>query len=162
MSRLVRLSLYDPQTIDTAKLAQEEAKGTSGKGISLMTTPSTLRHHFVVCPHKLRLVALASFVLEKCRYSSSSSSSSSPSKLIVFLSTLKCVDFFVRLFDAVLNSTDVSDVDHDAARATGVVWDPVSKAKAEKDASRRPIAFFGLHGEMPQDQRTKTFREFKR
>ena len=161
----------DPVTIDTAKMAQEPGRKVGGKGISMMTTPSTLRHHFLVCPHKLRLVALASFVLEKCRsrempFSRNSvlekcSSSSSPTKLIVFLSTLKCVDFFLRLFDAVLNSTELTDVDHDAGRATGVKWEPISTAKTEKDAKRRPIAFFGLHGEMPQDQRTKTFRDFK-
>jgi len=123
------------------------------------TTPSTLRHHFLVCPHKLRLVALASLVLEKCRYSST------PSKLIVFVATLKCVDFFVRLFDVVFNSTEMTNADHDAARATGVRWEPILAAaeegKDDADLTRRRIVFFGLHGEMPQEERTKTYREFK-
>lgn len=145
--KLVRLSLYDPVTVDTYQTNRDNHS---------ISTPSTLSHLFLVCPHKLRLVALVAFILKHCRFTTASQ------KVIVFVSTHKCVDFFVRLFASVLNADSVTEIDHDAGRATGVKWEPVKAGLESTPLSEKTITFSGLHGEMPQEKRTKCFNDFQK
>ncbi|GAA48069.1 ATP-dependent RNA helicase DDX31/DBP7 [Clonorchis sinensis] len=62
--------------------------------------PTGLKHYILVVPWKLRLSALAAFLLLKCRYHKGGG------KLIIFMATQDSVDFHYQLFKTVLVSDD--------------------------------------------------------
>uniref|UniRef100_A0A3Q3N008 ATP-dependent RNA helicase n=1 Tax=Mastacembelus armatus TaxID=205130 RepID=A0A3Q3N008_9TELE len=58
--------------------------------------PEGLKQYVVVVPSKIRLVCLAAFILDKCKFSQNN-------KLIVFVSSCEVVEFLHTLFTAVLS-----------------------------------------------------------
>lgn len=70
---------------------------TSGDDcLTTLTTPDNLRQNFIIVPAKLRLVALATFLLWKSRFGR-------PKKSLVFFATQDMVDFHAELFARTLN-----------------------------------------------------------
>ena len=67
------MTLNSPVKVDLADKPENLAKPTllSKKGApsEVFATPESLRHHFVVVPHKLRLVSLIGFLIWKCKVS---------------------------------------------------------------------------------------------
>ncbi|KAM9394395.1 ATP-dependent DNA helicase DDX31 isoform 1-T2 [Pholidichthys leucotaenia] len=106
VTRLADVCLNDPISIHVS--------GPSPSGISTPTTvtsdtrsagqsesfavPEALQQFFVVVPSKIRLVCLAAFILDKCKFSKNN-------KLIVFILSCEAVDFLYSLFTAVLSTS---------------------------------------------------------
>ena len=86
VERLAGMSLHDPVKVDMSdggvpkpvnsaptdnaqvKPKNKLAKTNSNsKDVEVFATPEGLRHHFVIVPHKLRLVTLTAFLLMHCK-----------------------------------------------------------------------------------------------
>ena len=84
-------SLRHPVFVDAAS---DDVSGDDC--LTTLTTPDNLKQNFIIVPAKLRLVALATFLLWKCRFGR-------PKKSLVFFATQDMVDFHAELFERTLN-----------------------------------------------------------
>ncbi|KAF0311505.1 putative ATP-dependent RNA helicase DDX31 [Amphibalanus amphitrite] len=98
VQKLAGLSLTDPTFIDASSDG-----GDTSRPEGELVTPGQLRQFVAVVPAKLRMVALASFVLWKC-------STRDESKMIVFMNTNDMVDYHCALFGACLPGRGLTDL----------------------------------------------------
>ncbi|KAM8761396.1 ATP-dependent DNA helicase DDX31 isoform 2-T4 [Acanthopagrus schlegelii] len=105
--RLADVCLNDPVNIQvsgpassdlTSSLAVTSDHSRASQSESF-AVPEALKQFVVVVPSKIRLVCLAAFILDKCKFSQNN-------KLIVFVSSCEAVEFLHSLFTAVLPSTN--------------------------------------------------------
>uniref|UniRef100_A0AAQ5XMH6 ATP-dependent RNA helicase n=1 Tax=Amphiprion ocellaris TaxID=80972 RepID=A0AAQ5XMH6_AMPOC len=96
VTRLADVCLNDPISIHVSGPASSDLPAVApdaGQSESFVV-PEALRQFVVLVPSKVRLVCLAAFILDKCKFSQN--------KLIVFASSCEVVDFLHLLFTAVL------------------------------------------------------------
>ncbi|XP_047556061.1 LOW QUALITY PROTEIN: probable ATP-dependent RNA helicase DDX31 [Lutra lutra] len=146
-TRLAAISLLNPVRISVLDehRAQSEPQGGAvqeasppprpGSEPDSFAIPESLHQHVALVPSKLRLVSLAAFILQKCKFEKDQ-------KMIVFFSSCELVEFHYHLFLQTLPSRF-------GAPASG---QPPS-------ASTR-LKFLRLHGNMEQEERTAVFQEF--
>uniref|UniRef100_A0A8D0CVG5 ATP-dependent RNA helicase n=1 Tax=Sander lucioperca TaxID=283035 RepID=A0A8D0CVG5_SANLU len=105
VTRLVDVCLQDPVNIHVSGPAPSDLTTTSSAVTSDPSTasqsesfalPESLKQYVVVVPSKIRLVCLAAFILDKCKFSQNN-------KLIVFFSSCEAVEFLHSLFTSVLS-----------------------------------------------------------
>ncbi|XP_062272888.1 probable ATP-dependent RNA helicase DDX31, partial [Scomber scombrus] len=103
VTRLADVCLNEPVSIHvsgpassdlTAAAAVTSDLGPAGQSESF-AVPEALKQFVVVVPSKIRLVCLAAFILDKCKFSQEN-------KLIVFVSSCEAVEFLHSLFSSVL------------------------------------------------------------
>ncbi|XP_062418653.1 probable ATP-dependent RNA helicase DDX31 [Pungitius pungitius] len=103
VTRLADVCLNDPVQIQVSGLASSDLV-TSGSAVTSdpgslqsesFVLPEALKQYVVVVPSKLRLVCLAAFILEKCKFAQDN-------KVIVFTSSCEAVEFLHSLFSSVL------------------------------------------------------------
>ncbi|XP_044190748.1 probable ATP-dependent RNA helicase DDX31 [Thunnus albacares] len=103
VTRLADVCLNDPVSIHvsgpassdlTAITAVTSDPSPAGQSESF-AVPEALKQFVVVVPSKIRLVCLAAFILDKCKFSQDN-------KLIVFVSSCEAVEFLHSLFTSVL------------------------------------------------------------
>ncbi|XP_070760333.1 ATP-dependent DNA helicase DDX31 [Enoplosus armatus] len=105
VTRLADVCLNDPVNIHVSGPASSDLITTSSTVTSDPSTanqsesfavPEALKQFVVVVPSKIRLVCLAAFILDKCKFSQNN-------KLIVFVSSCEAVEFLHSLFTSVLS-----------------------------------------------------------
>lgn len=89
VQRLAGMTLQSPVQIDAA----DDINITTNS----LVIPDSLKQHFIVTPPKLRLVALASFILGKCQ-----NVNEEESKMLVFMATQDMADYHTELLSTVL------------------------------------------------------------
>ncbi|KAF5402429.1 RNA helicase, partial [Paragonimus heterotremus] len=132
----VRCVVKDADLHSTAKESISLSEGTNqiNSTNDTFAMPAGLKHFLLVVPWKLRLIALAAFLLLKCQYHRKRNG-----KLIVFMATQDCVDFHHRLFQSVLCADDEERV---------------------IPAHVAHLSLFRLHGKMEHSEREKVFHNF--
>ncbi|XP_061867667.1 probable ATP-dependent RNA helicase DDX31 isoform X1 [Colius striatus] len=146
VTRLADISLNDPISISIADEIQKALKPASqtdkqaNSSANCMdrenfAVPETLKQYFIMVPSKLRLVTLAAFILDKCKFEKHH-------KMIIFFSSCEQVEFYYELLLKVLSGRLESEQPERAS---------VSSAHLE---------FLRLHGNMEQEERTEVFQEF--
>ncbi|XP_008974232.1 probable ATP-dependent RNA helicase DDX31 isoform X5 [Pan paniscus] len=146
VTRLADISLHDPVSISVLdkshdqlnpkdKAVQEVCPPPAGDELDSFAIPESLKQHVTVVPSKLRLVCLAAFILQKCKFEKDQ-------KMVVFFSSCELVEFHYSLFLQTLLSSS-------GAPASGQL----------PSASMR-LKFLRLHGGMEQEERTAVFQEF--
>ncbi|NXL62748.1 DDX31 helicase, partial [Chordeiles acutipennis] len=146
VTRLADISLNDPISISIAGEMQKTLKPasqTEGPASSSSNSmeqenfavPKKLKQYFMMVPSKLRLVTLAAFILEKCKFEKHH-------KMIIFFSSCEQVEFYYELLLKVLSGgLGLEQPEHSS----------VSSAH---------LRFLRLHGNMEQEERTEVFQEF--
>ncbi|KFZ59622.1 putative ATP-dependent RNA helicase DDX31, partial [Antrostomus carolinensis] len=146
VTRLADISLNDPISISIAGEIQktvQPASQTDGQASSSsncmeqenFAVPKKLKQYFMMVPSKLRLVTLAAFILEKCKFEKHH-------KMIIFFSSCEQVEFYYELLLKVLSGgLGLEQAEHSS----------VSSAH---------LQFLRLHGNMEQEERTEVFQEF--
>ncbi|XP_022078405.2 probable ATP-dependent RNA helicase DDX31 isoform X1 [Acanthochromis polyacanthus] len=96
VTRLADVCLNDPISIHVSGPASSDLPAVTPdtSQSESFAVPEALRQFVVLVPSKVRLVCLAAFILDKCKFSQN--------KLIVFVSSCEVVDFLHSLFTAVL------------------------------------------------------------
>ncbi|NXC83367.1 DDX31 helicase, partial [Cercotrichas coryphoeus] len=146
VTRLADISLNDPISISIADEIQklpEPASQTDSKGSSSsncmeqenFAVPETLQQYVMVVPSKLRLVTLAAFILQKCKFEKRH-------KMIIFFSSCEQVEFYHELLGKVLSGGSESE------------------QPGHSSLSSLNLQFLRLHGDMEQEERTEVFQEF--
>uniref|UniRef100_A0A2K5MZH6 ATP-dependent RNA helicase n=1 Tax=Cercocebus atys TaxID=9531 RepID=A0A2K5MZH6_CERAT len=146
VTRLADISLHDPVSISVLdkshdqlnpkdKAVREVCPPPAGDELDNFAIPESLEQHVTVVPSKLRLVCLAAFILQKCKFEKDQ-------KMVVFFSSCELVEFHYSLFLQTLLSSS-------GAPASGQL----------PSASTR-LKFLRLHGNMEQEERTAVFQEF--
>lgn len=92
VQRLAGMTLQNPIQIDAAD--STDIHNTTDS----LVIPDSLKQHFIVTPPKLRLVALASFILGKCQ----NVNEDEESKMLVFMATQDMADYHTELLSTVL------------------------------------------------------------
>ncbi|XP_074495856.1 ATP-dependent DNA helicase DDX31 [Sebastes fasciatus] len=99
VTRLADVCLDDPVTIHVSGPVSSDLTtsdpGTASQSESF-ALPEALQQYVVVVPSKVRLVCLAAFILDKCKFCQNN-------KLIVFTSSCEAVEFLHSLFTSVLS-----------------------------------------------------------
>uniref|UniRef100_A0A0A9YS49 ATP-dependent RNA helicase n=1 Tax=Lygus hesperus TaxID=30085 RepID=A0A0A9YS49_LYGHE len=90
VEKLANLALKDPVHIDACSNIPET--------VDVMVIPQGLEQKYVVVPAKMRLVALASFIIEVTELRKTN-------KVLIFMATQDMVDFYMDLIPSVLSST---------------------------------------------------------
>ncbi|KAF6198101.1 hypothetical protein GE061_007848 [Apolygus lucorum] len=90
VEKLANLALKNPVHVDACSNIPET--------VDVMVIPQGLEQKYVVVPAKMRLVALASFIIEVTELRKSN-------KIMVFMATQDMVDFYMDLIPSVLSST---------------------------------------------------------
>ncbi|XP_070374557.1 ATP-dependent DNA helicase DDX31 isoform X2 [Equus asinus] len=146
VTRLAGISLHNPVSISVLDESHDQSN-RKGKAVLEVSPPRTsdeldsfaipesLDQHVTLVPSKLRLVSLAAFILQKCKFEKDQ-------KMIVFFSSCELVEFHYNLFLQTLLSSS-------GAPAPGQL----------PSASTR-LKFLRLHGNMEQEERTAVFQEF--
>ncbi|KAM6243578.1 ATP-dependent DNA helicase DDX31 isoform 3-T3 [Porphyrio hochstetteri] len=146
VTRLADISLSDPISISIADEMQKglkPASQTEGEpnsssdcmGQENFAVPEKLKQYVMMVPSKLRLVTLAAFILEKCKFEKHH-------KMIIFFSSCEQVEFHYELLLKVLSGG-------------------LESQKPERSClSSAHLQFLRLHGNMEQDERTEVFQEF--
>uniref|UniRef100_A0A8C3K5C4 ATP-dependent RNA helicase n=1 Tax=Calidris pygmaea TaxID=425635 RepID=A0A8C3K5C4_9CHAR len=140
VTRLADISLNDPVSISIADEIQKglqlasqtdrEASSSSNcMGQENFAVPEKLKQYVMMVPSKLRLVTLAAFILEKCKFEKHH-------KMIIFFSSCEQVDFHYELLLKVLAGGLESEQPERS---------PVSSAH---------LQFLRLHGNMEQEVST--------
>uniref|UniRef100_A0A8C9XT98 ATP-dependent RNA helicase n=1 Tax=Sander lucioperca TaxID=283035 RepID=A0A8C9XT98_SANLU len=93
VTRLVDVCLQDPVNIHVSAVTSDPSTASQSESFAL---PESLKQYVVVVPSKIRLVCLAAFILDKCKFSQNN-------KLIVFFSSCEAVEFLHSLFTSVLS-----------------------------------------------------------
>ncbi|XP_027470748.2 probable ATP-dependent RNA helicase DDX31 isoform X2 [Zalophus californianus] len=146
VTRLADISLLNPVRISVLDehRGQSDPKGRAvpeasplpaGAEPDSFAIPESLDQHVTLVPSKLRLVSLAAFILQQCKFEKDQ-------KMIVFFSSCELVEFHYHLFLQTLQSRS-------GAPASG----PLPSAST-------PLKFLRLHGNMEQEERTAVFQEF--
>ncbi|KAM3867588.1 ATP-dependent DNA helicase DDX31 [Diretmus argenteus] len=94
LSRLADVCMNDPVSIHISGPTPSDITTTSSQPESF-AVPEALNQYVVVVPSKIRLVCLAAFILDKCKFSQGN-------KLIVFVSSCEAVEFLLSLFVSAL------------------------------------------------------------
>uniref|UniRef100_A0A8C2WS59 ATP-dependent RNA helicase n=1 Tax=Cyclopterus lumpus TaxID=8103 RepID=A0A8C2WS59_CYCLU len=103
VTRLAGVCLNDPVDIHVSGPASSDLTSSSAVTSDLsaagqpesFSLPEALKQYVLLVPSKLRLVCLAAFILDKCKFSQNN-------KLIVFTSSCEAVEFLHGLFTSVL------------------------------------------------------------
>ncbi|KAM9083444.1 ATP-dependent DNA helicase DDX31 [Megaptera novaeangliae] len=143
---LADISLHDPVSISVldeshdqsnpkSKAIPEASPPRASDELDSFAIPASLEQYVTVVPSKLRLVSLAGFILQKCKFERDQ-------KMIIFFSSCELVDFHYNLFLQTLLSGS-------GALAPGGL----------PHASTR-LKFLRLHGNLEQEERTAVFQEF--
>ncbi|XP_040488044.1 LOW QUALITY PROTEIN: probable ATP-dependent RNA helicase DDX31 [Ursus maritimus] len=147
VTRLADISLLNPVRISVLDQhhGQSDPKGRAVPEASPLPAagepdsfaiPESLDQHVTLVPSKLRLVSLAAFILQQCKFEKDQ-------KMIVFFSSCELVEFHYHLFVQTLLSRP-------GAPASGQLL-PSASAR---------LKFLRLHGNMEQEERTAVFQEF--
>ncbi|XP_074187342.1 ATP-dependent DNA helicase DDX31 isoform X3 [Rhinolophus sinicus] len=143
---LADISLHDPVSISVVdeshgqsnpmdKAVLEVSAPQAGDELDSFAIPEGLDQHVTLIPSKLRLVSLAAFILQKCKFETDQ-------KMIVFFSTCELVEFHYKLFLQTLLSS------------------PGAPAAGHLPSGSARLKFLQLHGNMEQEERTAVFQEF--
>ncbi|NXU61166.1 DDX31 helicase, partial [Horornis vulcanius] len=140
VTRLADISLNDPVSISIADEIQkvpEPADREASSSSNCMeqenfAVPETLQQYVMMVPSKLRLVTLAAFILQKCKFEKRH-------KMIIFFSSCEQVEFYHELLVKVLSE---------------------SEQPGHSSLSSGSLRFLRLHGDMEQEERTEVFQEF--
>ncbi|NXK92245.1 DDX31 helicase, partial [Formicarius rufipectus] len=146
VTRLADISLNNPVSISIAEeiqkvlqpasqLAREASSSSSCMEQENFAVPEKLKQYVVMVPSKLRLVTLAAFILEKCKFEKHH-------KMIIFFSSCEQVEFYYELFVKVL------------------AGEPELEQLGHSSPSSVCLQFLRLHGDMEQEERTEVFQEF--
>ncbi|KFP80138.1 putative ATP-dependent RNA helicase DDX31, partial [Acanthisitta chloris] len=146
VTRLADISLNDPISISIADDIQkvlepaspmDRANSSSSNCMEQenFAVPEKLKQYFVMVPSKLKLVTLAAFILEKCKFEKHH-------KMIIFFSSCEQVEFYYELLIKVLSGG------------------PESEQPGRSSLSPVCLQFLRLHGDMEQEERTEVFQEF--
>ncbi|XP_069330877.1 ATP-dependent DNA helicase DDX31 [Eulemur rufifrons] len=146
VTRLADISLHSPVTISVldeshgqfnpkGKVAQEVSRPRTGDELDSFAIPERLDQHVTLVPSKLRLVCLAAFILQKCKFEKDQ-------KMIVFFSSCELVEFHYNLFLQTLLSSSGTP------------------ALGQLPSASTRLKFLRLHGNMEQEERTAVFQEF--
>ncbi|NWT39275.1 DDX31 helicase, partial [Chroicocephalus maculipennis] len=146
VTRLADISLNDPVSISIADEIQKGIKPASQMdtepnnssncmGQENFAVPEKLKQYVMMVPSKLRLVTLAAFILEKCKFEKHH-------KMIIFFSSCEQVEFYYELLLKVLSG--------------GLE----SEQPERSSVSSACLHFLRLHGNMEQEERTEVFQEF--
>ncbi|KAM6117754.1 ATP-dependent DNA helicase DDX31 isoform 2-T2 [Phoenicopterus ruber ruber] len=146
VTRLADISLNDPVSISIADEIQKRLKPASQMDREPSSSancteqenfavPEKLKQYVMMVPSKLRLVTLAAFILEKCKFEKHH-------KMIIFFSSCEQVEFHYELLLKVLSGG-------------------LEPEKPERSSvSSAHLRFLRLHGNMEQEERTEVFQEF--
>ncbi|RLN53799.1 hypothetical protein BBJ29_008481 [Phytophthora kernoviae] len=152
VQQLAKMSLSNPVLIDADKVtsgaeapsASEIKPGSQEK----FSTPHQLVQHFMLVPAKARLCALTCFLREELRYAPRAGQRDGKCKIVVFLSTCDAVDFHYALFRK-------------------CAWPTIKGSSEEPENEGNVASLFGgqgavfrLHGNIPQQERVSTFKNF--
>ncbi|XP_044051713.1 probable ATP-dependent RNA helicase DDX31 isoform X2 [Siniperca chuatsi] len=104
VTRLADVCLNDPVNVHVSGPASSDLTTSStvtsdpstASQSESFAVPEALKQFVVVVPSKIRLVCLAAFILDKCKFSQNN-------KLIVFVSSCEAVEFLHSLFTSVLS-----------------------------------------------------------
>ncbi|NXT29917.1 DDX31 helicase, partial [Syrrhaptes paradoxus] len=146
VTRLADISLNDPVSISIAdeiqqglkpasKMDREPSSSSNCMEQENFAVPEKLKQYFMMVPSKLRLVTLAAFILEKCKFEKHH-------KMIIFFSSCEQVEFHYELLVKVLSG--------------GLE----SEQPKHSSVSSAHLQFLRLHGSMEQEERTEVFQEF--
>ncbi|OBS81628.1 hypothetical protein A6R68_20175 [Neotoma lepida] len=137
VTRLADISLHNPVSISVLDKIwdQPNPKEVAGTQLDSFAIPESLDQHVVLVPSKLRLVCLAAFILQKCKFEKEQ-------KMIVFFSSCELVEFHYSLFLHTLSCRSGAPTSEQLPSAS---W---------------PLKFLRLHGNMEQEERTSVFHEF--
>nr|XP_021497352.1 probable ATP-dependent RNA helicase DDX31 isoform X3 [Meriones unguiculatus] len=137
VTRLADISLHNPVSISVLDKSwdQPNPKEVANTQPDSFAIPESLDQHVVLVPSKLRLVCLAAFILQKCKFEKDQ-------KMIVFFSSCELVEFHYSLFLHTLPCLSGSPTSEQLPSAS---W---------------PLTFLRLHGNMEQEERTSVFHEF--
>ncbi|KAM9256674.1 ATP-dependent DNA helicase DDX31 isoform 4-T4 [Cariama cristata] len=146
VTRLADISLNDPISISIAdeiqkvlkpasQMDREASSSSNCLGQENFAVPEKLKQYVVMVPSKLRLVTLAAFVLEKCKFEKHH-------KMIIFFSSCEQVEFHFELLLKVLSG----ELESEKPEGSSV--------------SSACLQFLRLHGNMEQEERTEVFQEF--
>merc|ERR1711936_67546 len=158
IQQLSEISLRHPVFIDAA------ATDDVNKDKDLVT-PENLNQTFLLVPAKLKLVALAGFVLWKCQMSKNK-------KMLIFFPTQDMVDFYTKLLEITLwgenekSSTEklVREEDHEMTEDAKLLLggEKLFKKAEEKPLNEeRSVRLLKLHGNMKQQERLSVFQQFR-
>ncbi|NWR63529.1 DDX31 helicase, partial [Bucorvus abyssinicus] len=146
VTRLADISLNDPVSISIADEIQKALKPASQTERQASSSsncmdqenfavPEKLKQYVMVVPSKLRLVTLAAFILEKCKFEKRH-------KMIIFFSSCEQVEFHYELLLKVVSRG------------------PELEQPERSSVSSARLQFLRLHGNMEQEERTEVFQEF--
>ncbi|KAL1786717.1 putative ATP-dependent RNA helicase DDX31 isoform X1, partial [Sigmodon hispidus] len=137
VTRLADISLHNPVSISVLDKIwdQPNPKEVSSSQLDSFAIPESLDQHVVLVPSKLRLVCLAAFILQKCKFEKDQ-------KMIVFFSSCELVEFHYSLFLHTLSCR------------------PGALTSEQPPSASWPLKFLRLHGNMEQEERTSVFHEF--
>ncbi|XP_056209036.1 probable ATP-dependent RNA helicase DDX31 isoform X6 [Falco biarmicus] len=146
VTRLADISLNDPISISIADEIQKafqpasqiERQASSSSNCmeqENFAVPEKLKQYVMMVPSKLRLVTLAAFILEKCKFEKHH-------KMIIFFSSCEQVEFYHELLLKVLSG--------------GLKLEQSERSSV----SSAHLQFLRLHGNMEQEERTEVFQEF--
>ncbi|XP_036042009.1 probable ATP-dependent RNA helicase DDX31 [Onychomys torridus] len=137
VTRLADISLHNPVSISVLDKIwdQPNPKEVAHTQLDSFAIPESLDQHVVVVPSKLRLVFLAAFILQKCKFEKDQ-------KMIVFFSSCELVEFHYSLFLHTLSCRSEAPTSEQLSSAS---WPP---------------RLLRLHGNMDPEERTSVFHEF--
>ncbi|XP_010973701.2 probable ATP-dependent RNA helicase DDX31 isoform X1 [Camelus dromedarius] len=145
VTRLADISLHNPVSISVpdeshdpkSRAVLEASAPRTGSELDSFAIPAGLDQHVTVVPSKLRLVSLAAFILQKCKFERDQ-------KMVVFFLSCELVEFHYNLFLQTL-------LGGSGAPALGRL-----------PSASMQFGFLRLHGDMEQEERTAVFQEFSR
>ncbi|KAK2507245.1 hypothetical protein MC885_017731 [Smutsia gigantea] len=146
VARLADISLHSPVCISVLDEShgQSDPKGQAVPGVwppqasdelHSFAIPERLDQHVTLVPSKLRLVSLAAFILQKCKFEKDQ-------KMIIFFSSCELVEFHYHLFIQTLLSC------------------PGAPTSEQPPSASTRLKFLRLHGNMQQEERRAVFQEF--
>ncbi|XP_072816462.1 ATP-dependent DNA helicase DDX31 isoform X5 [Vicugna pacos] len=148
VARLADISLHNPVSISVpdeshdrsdpkSRVVLEASAPRTGSELDSFAIPAGLDQHVTVVPSKLRLVSLAAFILQKCKFERDQ-------KMVVFFSSCELVEFHYNLFLQTL------------------LGGSGAPAQGRLPSASTQFGFLRLHGDMEQEERTAVFQEFSR
>ncbi|ERE71327.1 putative ATP-dependent RNA helicase DDX31-like protein [Cricetulus griseus] len=128
VTRLADISLHNPVSISVLDKIwdQPNPKEDASTQLDSFAIPESLDQHVVLVPSKLRLVCLAAFILQKCKFEKDQ-------KMIVFFSSCELVEFHYSIFVHTLSCRSGAPTSEQLPSAS---W---------------PLKFLRLHGNMEQE-----------
>ncbi|KAJ0396941.1 hypothetical protein ATCC90586_008875 [Pythium insidiosum] len=153
VQELAKMSLNEPVLVDADKDSQQQQqqpnKSSDGAARETFSTPHQLTQHFMIVPAKTRLCALSCFLRQEL-------TTRKACKVVVFMSTCDAVDFHFGLFQKC--AWPSRNGSNDAA--TGEATATTGKTGAASPLLGASGQLFRLHGNIPQQERMSTFKNF--